>query len=129
MEKNPTKTTTNDTIVSSETESKKTSTLLGKSEPSPKRLNLKKIPPATISTSPNTIPTKQSVPRRQSKLAKAMGDPLPINTIEEAKTDKQPARFIKDFSPEQEISPSKPRLKSLIQEIGFSDKTMNVKPA
>ena len=83
-----TKVTTKVITVSSETESEKSSTTSGTSAPSPKRLNQKKIPPATTSTSALTIPTRRSVCHSQSTMAKALGEPIPINTIDEAKSDK-----------------------------------------
>ena len=104
-----------DTTIARETESRNSSMTSGTSAPSPKSLNQKKTPPATTSTSATTIPTRRSVRHRQSTLVKALGDPIPFNTIDEAKSDKQPVRFNIASPPDQPTSPSKPSLKSLIE--------------
>ena len=83
-----TKSTNKNTIASSDTESEKSSTSSGAPEPSPKRVSRKKTPPATTSTAAITVPTIRSVRHRQSTLAKALGDPISINTIEETKNEK-----------------------------------------
>ena len=79
-----TKATTKDTTVSSETASENSSLTSETSAPSPKRLNQKNTSPATTSTSAIKIPTRRSVCHRQSTSAKALSDPIPINTIDKA---------------------------------------------
>ena len=111
---------TQDPSIASETESENSSTTSETSAPSPKRLNQKKRLPTT-STSVTTILTKRSVRHRQSTLANALGDPIPISTIDEAKSNLQPVRFNIDSPLDQPTSSAKPSLKSLIHEMGFSE--------
>ena len=113
---------TTETITHSDTESNKSSNSEA-AEPSPKRINQKKTPPATTSTSANMAPSTRSSRHLHSTLAKAFGDPIPINTIDESDTRKKPVNFNID-SPSDRIYPSaKPSLKSLIQEMGFLEKS------
>ena len=70
-------------------------------EPSPKRVNQKKTPPATTSTSANMAPTRRSIRQRHLTMAKAFGDPIPINTIEEPAAHKNPVKINIDSPPDQ----------------------------
>ena len=113
-------TPTKETTIHSETESNRSSNSEA-AEPSPKRANQKKTPPA--STSVNMAPMRRSIRQRHSTLAEAFGDPIPINTIEESITHKKPVKFNIDSPPDHMNSPTIPSLKSFIQEMGFTDKT------
>ena len=113
---------TKETNTHGDTESNKSSNSEA-AEPSPKRANQKKAPPATTSTSVNMAPRKRSTGHCQSALAKAFGDHIPINTIEESTTHRKPVNFNIDSPSDQIYSPTKTNLKSLIQEMGFADKS------
>ena len=113
-------TPTKETTIHSDTESNWSSNSEA-AKPSSKRVNQKKTPPA--STSFNMAPTRRSIRQRHSTLAEAFGDPIPINTIEESITHKKTVKFNIDSPPDHMNSPTKPSLKSLIQEMGFTDKT------
>ena len=72
-------------------------------------------------------PSRRSTGQRHSTFAKAFGDPIPINIIDESDTRKKPVNFNID-SPSDQIYPSaKPSLKSPIQEMGFADKSPEYK--
>ena len=79
--------TTKEKSGSSESESMSLSTTSGTSAPSPKKLNRRKTPQSTTST--NVEPTRRSIRHPQSTLAKALGDHIPINTIDKVKSDKK----------------------------------------
>ena len=114
---------TTETITHSDIESKKSSNLEEAAEPSPKRIDQKKTPPATTSTSENMVPSRRSARHRQPTLAKAFGNPIPINNINESDSSKK-TNFNIDSPSDQIYPPEKPSLKSLIQEIGFTDKSL-----
>ena len=97
---------TTETITHSDTEGNKSSNSEA-DEPSPKRINQKKTPAATTSTSANMPPSRRSSRQRQSTLAKAFGDPIPINTINESDTRTKPVNFNID-SPDQIYPSAKP---------------------
>ena len=81
--------------------------------PSPKRQNQKNTPPATA--------TRKSTRNQQATLATALGNPIPISTVQITR-----ATGIKQFeidSPSEKSKLDLPSLKSLIQEMGFSEKT------
>ena len=109
-----TETPTKKTISHSDTESNRSSNSEA-AEPSPKRINQKKTPPATTSTSADKASSGRSTPRRYSTLAKFFGDSIPINSIEEPNTHKKPLKFNLDSPPDEINSETKPSLKSLIQ--------------
>ena len=105
---------------SMEDEEEKLSTTSEILAPSPKRLNQKKKPLIALFTEP----TRKSVRTRQSSLANAFGSPIPINAIKEMKLGSKKKKQFNIKSPtEGTQSPPKTNLKSLIQKIGFSDKT------
>ena len=82
-----------------------------------KRQNQKNTPPATA--------TRKSTRNRQATLATALGNPIPISTIQIPS-----ATGIKQFeidSPPEKLKQDSPRLKSLIQEMEFSEKTPEYK--
>ena len=57
-------------------------------------------------------------------MANVLGNPVPMNTIEDTRTgSKNKIQLNIESAPDQTPSLTKPSLKSLIQEIGFSDKT------
>ena len=85
--------------------------------PSPKRQNQKNTPPATA--------TRKSTKNRQATLATALGNPIPISTIQIASaTGKK--QFEIDSSPDKSAQ-DLPSLKSLTQETGFTKKTPEYK--
>ena len=88
--------------------------------PSPKRRNQKRTPP-TIST----VPQRKSTRNRQSALSTAFGNPVPINTISDKNNDGQQKsfRFEIDSPPDEPKTENYPSLKSLIQEMGFAEKS------
>ena len=122
-----TKAPTTEKITHSDTESNKSSNSEEAAELSPKRMNQEKSPPATTSTSENMALSRRSTRHRQSTLAKAFGDPIPINSINESDTSKKPLNFNIDSPSDQIYPPAKPSLKSLIQEMGFADKSPEYK--
>ena len=84
--------------------------------PLPKRQNQKTTPPAKE-------PSRRSTRNRQSASSNAFGNAIPINTIlDPSNTNKASRRFEIDSPPEQDKS-NHPSLKTLIKEMGFSDKT------
>ena len=83
---------------------------------SPKRQNQKKTPPG--------IATRKSTRARQATLATALGNPIPINTIQNI--SKAGTKLFEIDSP-PEKTPDTPSLKILIQEMGFSEKTPEYK--
>ena len=114
LEKNTrTQTTNKETTIYSDSESNKSPTLEA-GEPSPKRVNQKITPPTKTSTSASKAPTRRSFRQRHSTLG---------NTIEEPAAHIKPVKFNIDSPPDQINSPTKPSLKTLIQEMGFTDKT------
>ena len=116
------KASTTETITHSDTESNKSSNSEEAAEPSPNRIDQKNTPPATTSTVENMVPSRRSTRHRQPTLAKAFGNPIPINNINESDSSKK-LNFKIDSPSDQIYSPEKPSLKSLIQEIGFTDKS------
>ena len=68
-------------------------------------------------------PSRRSTRHRQSTLVKAFGDFIPINSINESDTSKKPLKFNIESPSDQLYPPAKPSLKSLIQEMGFADKS------
>ena len=87
--------------------------------PSPKRQNKKQTPPANA-----TEPLRKSTRNRQSALSHSFRNPVPINAIEDKNDEetKQPIKFQID-SPSDKQTDNYPSLKSLIQEMGFTEKT------
>ena len=84
------------------------------------RRSQKNTPPNIKSISP----TRKLTRDRQSSLANALGNPIPINTIENTKSaTHEQTQFDIDSPTESTQSPTKPSLKTLKQEIGYSDKT------
>ena len=84
---------------------------------SPERQNQKNTPPATA--------TRKSTRNRQATLATALGNSVPISTVQITS-----ATGIKQFeidSPPEKLKQDSPSLKSLIQEMGFSEKLQNIK--
>ena len=76
-----------------------------------------------FSTSNRRIDQKK-VRNRQSTLPHALGNAVPINTIENLKArPKKRIQFSIDSPPDKTTSSTKPSLISLIQELGFTDKT------
>ena len=72
-------------------------------------------------------PTRKSVRNRHSTLAKALGNPVPIYTIDTMKIGaNKKNQFNIDSPPDKTPSPTKPSLKSLIHGMGFSIKTPSV---
>ena len=84
---------------------------------SPKRQNQKNTPPATA--------TRKSTRNRQATLATAQCNPIPISTVQITSTTGT-KQFEIDSPPEKSKQDS-PSLKSLIQEMGFSEKTPEYK--
>ena len=87
--------------------------------PSPKRQNQKRTPPTALA------PQKKSARNRQSALTNAFGNAVPINTNErnnENNEEQKAFRFEIDSPPDKPKS-EYPSLKSLIQEMGFTEKT------
>ena len=88
--------------------------------PSPKRQNQKRTPPANA-----TEPLQKSTRNRQSALFHAFGNPVPISAIND-KNDEEKKKQIKfqiDSPPDKRDTDNYPSLKSLIQEMGFTEKT------
>ena len=87
---------------------------------SPKRQNKKRTPPANA-----TEPLRKSTRNRQSALSHAFGEPVPINAINNKhdEENKKPIRFQIDSQPDKRHTDNYPSLKSLIQEMGFNEKT------
>ena len=84
---------------------------------SPERQNQKNTPPATA--------TRKSTRNLQATLATALGNSVPISTVQITS-----ATGIKQFeidSPPEKLKQDSPSLKSLIQEMGFSEKLQNIK--
>ena len=71
---------------------------------------------------------RKSTRNRQSALSHAFGTPVPINAIENKKNEetKQPIRFQIDSPPDRQED-NYPSLKSLMQEMGFTEKTPHFK--
>ena len=87
--------------------------------PSPKRLNQKRTPQASAA-----IPTRKSTRNRQLTLTNALGNPILINTINDAsQKTKTPLQFEIDSPPDKPETENNPSLKPLIQEMGFTEKT------
>ena len=80
-------------------------------------------PLATTSTSADKASSGCSTHQRHSTLAKFFGDPIPIKSIEEPNTHKKPLKLNLDSTPDEINSETKPSLKSLIQVMGFRDKS------
>ena len=87
--------------------------------PSPKRQSKKQTPLANAAE-----PVRKSTRNRQSALSRAFGNPVLINTIEEKNDEekKQPIKFQIDSPPDKQRD-NYPHLKTLIQEMGFMEKT------
>ena len=85
--------------------------------PSPERQNQKHTPPA--------VATRKSTRNRQAILAAALGNPIPISTIQIASTTGK--KLFELGSPPEKSTQNYPSLKSLIQEMGFTDKTPEYK--
>ena len=81
--------------------------------PSPKRQNQKITPPATA--------TRKSTRTRQATLATAIGNPIPINAVQD--TSATGTKQFEIDSPPEKTRQDSPSLKSLIQGMGFSEKT------
>ena len=84
--------------------------------PSPKRQNQKITPPV--------IATRKSTRARQATLATALGNPIPINAIQNTST--AGTKHFEIDSPPEKTSDT-PSQKFLIQEMGFSEKTPEYK--
>ena len=91
--------------------------------PSPKRQNKKQTRPTSA-----TEPLRKSTRNRQSALSHAFGNAVPFNAIEDKKNEetKQPIRFQID-SPSNRQEDNCRSLKSLIQEMGFTEKSPQFK--
>ena len=87
--------------------------------PSHKRQNQKRTPTA--------IPTaslRKSTRNRQSALSTAFGNPVPINVINNKNNGEKKTLQFEIFSPpDKQSTDNYPSLKSLIQEMGFTEKT------
>ena len=66
------------------------------------------------------VSSRRSTRHRQPTLAKTFENPIPINNINESDSSKKP-NFNIDSPSDQIYPPEKPSLKSLIQEMGFTD--------
>ena len=88
--------------------------------PSPKRQNKKGTPPAI-----SAEPLRKATRNRQSALSNAFGNPVPINAINNKhdKERKTPLQFEIDSRPDKRDTGNYSSLKSLIQEMGFTEKT------
>ena len=86
--------------------------------PSPKRQNQKNTPLA--------IATSKSTRNRQATLATALGNSIPISTIQIASATGEKLSEI-DSPQEKSSSQDYPSLKSLIQEMGFAEKNPEYK--
>ena len=88
--------------------------------PSPKRQNKKRTPPANATES-----LRESTRNRQSALSHAFGNPVPINAINNKHFEKKKGaiQFQIDSPPDKRDTENYPSLKSLIQEMGFTEKT------
>ena len=84
---------------------------------SPKRQNQKNTPPATA--------TRKSTRNRQATLATAQGNPIPISTVQITSTTG--TKQFEIYSPPEKSKQDSPSLKSLIQEMGFLEKTPEYK--
>ena len=85
--------------------------------PSPKRQNQKGTPPTSE-------PQRKSTRNRQSALSNAFGNAIPINTITELESNEKPKEIrLETDSPPEQQKLENPSLKTLIQEMGFSNKT------
>ena len=91
--------------------------------PSPKRQNKNQTPPTNAPE-----PLRKSTRNRQSALSHAFGNPVPINAIEDKQNEetKQSIRFKIDSPPARQEN-AYPSLKSLIQELGFTETTPQFK--
>ena len=100
----------------SEKEDDSSSTSEETTSPSPKRQNHKNTPPATA--------TRKSTRNRQATSATALGNLVPISTIQITS-----ATGIKHFeinSPPEKSKQDLPSLKSMIQEMGYSEKNSRI---
>ena len=87
--------------------------------PSLKRQNQKRTPPTNTDI-------RKSLRNRHSTLSTALGNPNPINTISVTSNHKSRQLEI-DTPQENSASENYPSLKSLIQEVGFTEKTREYK--
>ena len=88
--------------------------------PSPKRQNKKLTPPANA-----TEPLQKSTRNRQLALSHAFGNPVPINAIND-KNDEEKKKLVNfqiESPADKRDTDNYPSLKSLIQEMGFTEKT------
>ena len=97
---------------------------------SPKRVNQKATPESKQHQSKQLKPTRRSNRARQSTLAGAMGNPIPINTVED--TLQSPTKKFSIESPSDKQTSSQkmktpdrtpPSLKNLITEMRFHEKS------
>ena len=87
--------------------------------PSPKSQNQKRTPPAIP-----TVPQRKSTRNRQSTLSTAFGNPVPINVINnENDAEKKTLPFEIDSPTDKQNTDNYPSLKSLSQEMCFTEKT------
>ena len=88
--------------------------------PSPKRQNKKRTPPANA-----TEPLRKSTRNRQSALSDAFGNPVPINAINNKYDEEKKGsiQFQIDSPLDKRDTDNYPSLKSLIQEMGFTENT------
>ena len=87
--------------------------------PSSERPNQKGTPPSNF-----VMPTRSSTRNRQPTLTNALANPIPINTIIETNREaKAILQFEIDLPPDKPEAGTKSSLNSLIQEMGFTDKT------
>ena len=98
--------------INEEKEDNSSSTSEENNSPSPKRQNQKLTPPA--------IATRKSTRARQATLATALGNPIPINAKQA--TSATGTNHFENDSPPENSKQDTPSLKSLIQEMGFSEK-------
>ena len=101
---------------SSEKEDDSSSTSEETTSPSPKRQNQKNTPPATAK--------RKSTRNRQPTLATALGNP--ISTSTKQITSATGIKQFEFYSPPEKSKQDSPSLKSLIQEMGFSEKNSRI---
>ena len=87
--------------------------------PSPKRHNHQRMPSTNIAT-------RKSTKNRQATLTTALGNPIFIKAIETSNTP-ETRHFEIDSPPEKFTPENYPSLKSLIQKMGFTEKTPEYK--
>ena len=98
--------------------------------PTPKRVNQKATPESKQHQSKQLKPTRRSNRARQSTLVGALGNPIPIHTVED--TLKSPTKKFSIDSPSDKQTSSQtmktPSLKNLITEMVSTKNCPNTKP-